>query len=515
MFDPFPILLLRIGGLTSATLEQLSWDLQWPEKIQRLEANIVVARQQFLLSLQRELDQQKTNSDKSFLQFFYRSVEARQWPSSGKVKRLASFGDPIDGDFQQLIATRQRLAEAQEQFQVDYDHCLNRQFQQLFDLANDETLLKGMAMSSHSFLQRLLDLKRQSPAPFRKKAKQNLRSLWTYLSRITLKVSPFSTFTQLAIHPPNQLPDSSSAEKLPMPHNVQLNHLLYAYLQELLVHYPPFYQHLSLSLNSSLEEEEDYRFLLNSRNVESLQVVQKDPVVQVIIGLFKQGKPSLSFLTLLERVSAYIDAPIDVLAAYLDQLVKVGLLEWQWPVSGMHPFWLEQLLDFLPQTEEDELLTDLSNLLKRLRWGKTLLGQVPAIQKVNIQKECHQQLKTFWEHYQVHLPESAEVWQEGEPFQRLSSRAFIFKPENLFFEDCRSEVAIPLKDAFLYEQCQLLDDLLESLSMLQEDQLTYDLLHLHQSQFGSEAKPTILQFYRAYQSFEQDIDYTAYREKEE
>jgi len=514
MFQAFPILLLRIGGLPLSILEDMNWKSNWPKDIQQLENAKAKATNQLLQSLENAIQEQDQIFDKRFLQFFQKTIKTGQWPASGKILRLTQFEgtEQLKQDLQILIKARDQLSLFHENFTHAHQQFLEEQFKQLYQEANQEDLLKGMSLSSHSLFQRLLDLKKKPAHSFRKKEKQTLRSLWTYLSRIVYKVSPFSTFTQLAIYDAFQSNRLERAD-LPKASNVQLNHTLFAYLQELLAHYPPFYQHLSLRLNSSLELGASYRFLLNSRNVESLQTLEKDPVVDLIIAVLNGQQSALSFLSLLEQMSKAIDAPSDLLVAYLYQLVQLGLLEWHWPVSGMNPFWADQLLDFLPKTSDDDLLTDLSNLLKRLMWGRSLLGQVPSIQRVNIQKECCKQVKLFWEHYQHHLPETEKEWKEGEAFQRISSRAFVFKPENLFFEDCRHSTKIDLNHSDLFKQCQLLDDLLQLLAPLQEDQLSFDLTTLYQKQFAAAPALSLLQFYQAYQQFEASIDYQAYRQK--
>ena len=103
------------------------------------------------------------------------------------------------------------------------------------------------------------------------------------------------------------------------------------------------------------------------------------------------------------------------------------------------------------------------------------------------------------------VPEESR--REGSSFQRINSSEFIFKPENIFFENCKRNVEIEIDQAFIFEQCQTLHELLECTFGLQENQLAYDLLNLFREKYSTTDRLGILDFYLDYQQTQSLPDY--------
>jgi hypothetical protein len=159
-----------------------------------------------------------------------------------------------------------------------FNEILHQNITVLRSFSDNLILQNGLLYSSHSLLERLPSFREKPSVLFRKKEWQTARTLAQYLTRIAAKTSPFSGFTAIGVAgsgskaPTGVKPDQTSV--------YHYNHLLFSWLKELLLAYPPLYHLLDVCINQMvLTSEEDYMFLLNSRNVESVQYLEKQPLV--------------------------------------------------------------------------------------------------------------------------------------------------------------------------------------------------------------------------------------------
>lgn len=512
MIQFLPVILLRMGTLPVELLEQMNWKKDWLRKLSDHDVEI----QNAFASLSRELTALYNQAvDESLCRnvtHIQNKVAKQQWPSAGKVKRLLTFSgtSKIKKTYHQLQTLREQKEELELSFHHAYESQLEIQLQTIQQCSFEPSLLNGISMSSHSLYQRIVSLQNKTVDGFRKKELQSSRTLWQYLSRICYKTSPFSTFTALAIYQSSMKVE----EPLQLTRQVKLNHLIYGYLQELLSQHPVFYRQLSVHLNETLQVLEAYTFILNTRNIESLQRIEKDAVLDFVVEQLTKQNSALSFFELTQLLQNEIEAEQTELESYLFQLIQLGFLEWEWPVSGMHPQWAKAFLEDLQNGEKDELLEELIEVLEQMYQGQLKLETAKVDERISIQQNTHTKLKAFWERHKTLFPNQDHSFEAEDAFRRLTSSEFIFQQEQIYFEDARITAPIALDESFIQAQCSLLNELLNAVYPLQEDQFGYDLLQFFQMNFTIGEAPELLVFYHAFKAYEGSIEYTAYREKQ-
>ena len=166
----------------------------------------------------------------------------------------------------------------------------------LCQISQNLSLRNGLQMTSHSLARRAEKIINHLPQNLRKKEQQTARSLWQIASRMAGKTSPFSSFTHLGII------DKNEENPGIIHHRFRLNNILLGQLLEILRYHPPFFQNQQISLNYTTKlVDGKYVFLHNTRNVESVQHVDEQPVIDFIVSYLK-SKESVPFQKLVEIV---------------------------------------------------------------------------------------------------------------------------------------------------------------------------------------------------------------------
>ncbi len=301
----------------------------------------------------------------------------------------------------------------------------------LCKIANDPNLLNGLQMTSHSLAGRIEKILDELPPTLRKKEQQTARSLWQIVSRMAGKTSPFSSFTHLG--------RVDEKEKNPgaITHRFRLNNLLLGQLLEILRYHPPFFQQQKLSLNYTTEfVGTEYIFLHNTRNLESVQRVEAQPVIRLIVDLLKNA-PTILFQELVEKILVEVAAEETEIVDYLFTLAEYGLLVWELPVSPTADNWWVPLAENLRQLSDDPLCQKLEKILTDTGTILNNLADQTPLERAAVQRTYFAIFKNIWEENNHHIPvlDSELVLEEG--LKQITDKEFLLKPENLFYEDTR------------------------------------------------------------------------------
>ncbi len=302
---------------------------------------------------------------------------------------------------------------------------------ELCKIANDPSLLNGLQMTSHSLAGRIQKILDHLPPTLRKKEQQTARSLWQVVSRMAGKTSPFSSFTHLG--------RVDEKEKNPgtITHRFRLNNLLLGQLLEILRYHPPFFQTQKISLNYTTEfVGTEYVFLHNTRNLESVQRVEAQPVISLIVDFLKD-KPSIIFQELVKKILGEVDAEETEIADYLFALTEYGLLVWELPVSPTADNWWAPLAKNLRQLSDDPLCQKLEKILTDTGAILNDLADKTPLERAAVQRTYFTVFKNIWEENMHRIPalDSDSVMEEG--LKQITGSEFLLKPENLFYEDTR------------------------------------------------------------------------------
>ena len=364
------------------------------------------------------------------------------------------------------------------------------------ELSGTPALFNGLLLSSHSLLARLASYQQTPLEAFRKKERQTERAALQYLTRIGAKSSPFSSFGRVGAW-------SLKEKKVVNSNDQQLwlnNHLL-AHWQELLSQYPPFYHQLPVQLNPSIYKvENDFVFLLNSRNVESVQHIVGDAVTGYFYSLIKQSAV-LSFQRLLLQAAQVIDAPIAELEDYIIGLIKAGFLEWQWPVSGTDAQWIEPFQKMLRSMDRDALLDECLSLGEELHHLLKDYPSVGVLLKKQLLRNTTERLSAFTvKMTRIIFSEKKALEDEATNahFQRFEVRTFPLKAERLLFEDCSKQLSPPKAIDELQELLPIIQQMIAFAAQLQPLGMNKLLTDFYKKQYPNRVSVPLLEFYEVY-----------------
>ena len=311
-----------------------------------------------------------------------------------------------------------------------FNEILHQNIAALKSFSDNPVLQNGLLYSSHSLLERLPSFRDKPSVLFRKKEWQTARTLAQYLTRIAAKTSPFAGFTAIGVagtgnNPPTGIdPEHTSA--------YQYNHLLFSWLKELFLAYPPLYHLLDVRINQMvLTSEEDYMFLLNSRNVESVQYLEKQPLVNWIITLLQKG--SLRYDLLVGEIAVATEESTQAIEPYLLQLLSIGLLDFDWELPLASRRFLSlftKKIKALPEFEKKEFITGVLDFLQKTITTYPLLPS-PMEKKLLLQSVSRQLLVLKKELF----PEDNPAPQDKGFFGRFLPLDYPFSDEQVIYED--------------------------------------------------------------------------------
>ncbi|MFK7808393.1 MAG: lantibiotic dehydratase [Saprospiraceae bacterium] len=383
----YPHVLCRVGTLPYDLLKSI----QWSDPEQLLE----------MVRIYLKLQAQATSSD----------LSGREKSNIGKQIRK------LESDFVHHFSNEQSLHRTA-----------------FFALSGNPMLQKGLLQSSPSLWEGIQRYRQQPVSVYRKKERQTERSLAQYLARICTKTSPFSTFTGLSftkISGKNSILSSDSNDG-----KIRVNNYVLAQLQELLSGYPDFYQHLAVQINPTLRSVgEEYVFLINSRNVESIQRVEvNDVLVLLLESIRTTASGQMKFATLKNKMVREIEAPAEQLDAYLAELIRYGLINWVWPVSSTDPKWLDHLLARINPLESFQGHQLLLEALNDLRETAKLLPSLTAEKRWPRINGSLKKLRETFEAIAANSPsENKEITKQA--FVAFQGKNITLNAQNLFFED--------------------------------------------------------------------------------
>jgi lantibiotic biosynthesis protein len=427
----------------------------------------------------------------------------------------------------------------------------------LHALAEEETLQKGLLLSSQSLLKRIPAYTAKE-GKLNKKNMQTERGLMKYISRMYGKTSPFSTFTNLVMGKPVSAEDNGTPflrlenqTDGDVVYHIRLNNFLYSYLKNILCKNPEIYRHFLIRPNPTLEVGKDYYlFLTNNDNIEAFQRIPANPVLEVFRQLTLQEKEGMAIREVIQTIieNEYIDAPAEDLEAYIVQLVDYGFLEYNIGVSGIDPDWDIKLLDVLEGIVKSDntvpLLPELIDTLKLIRQLANRYGESPCNERNGILEDAFRQFRAICMklHEAAGLPEEerktpeerqkearekkkaeeeakkqqdSENQEESEEtsgdnkeespepeeevFKHKSNTQFIFKSEQMFYEDTTVNITPMLDEAKLEEFIGSLHRLLQQMRHYEgySDERE-KMKHFFVDKYGSDGVVDLMTFYEEF-----------------
>lgn len=419
------------------------------------------------------------------------------------IKR-AVFNDRISADIpEKHRALLLKLREKHLQWDAVFRQQLTTHRKMLQQWAQHELLHKGLLLSSPTLYSQLPSFIMRDPAAFRHKEQKNEYSLLRYLTRMSFKTSPFSTFTYTGV--------ATSGDNYTLPvvarlsSGVRLNNKLFDYIRLLMIHHPVLNEILEVQLNPTVVKENDHvQFLAAYRNIEAFQKMPGGSVVQWLHSLLT--KP-VAIRTLTDTLSTHIpDTDREQVKRYLLQLVSSGYLEAGIGCSAIDPEWDRQLLVFIKQHLPGHPLQE---LLLQLQQKRELYALAPPAKRYHLLQEAGQALHALLTTLQQEAGVSGtdihnggveqEVRHQQERFDTTRFMSQQFPVSAIFYEDTYTTEKAVLPQAAteaLVNKVEQLCTLLESLDTMQEERIRMRDFFLRH--YGEHHQESITSFYKTY-----------------
>ncbi len=437
----------RIAGLPASTMEPFASRAcrEAVEEIFRLDRDLLLLRAALVDRLHAAIPNAPPAARRFLLDvkrdcFNGRDIRGRR--TSADWRLVAEAAGPLAG---RLVDVEEQAAGWEEDFESLYRRERDRQSRALCELVEEHAFRRALALTSPQLTRSRRRLVEMPPGAYGRKERKLEESLLRYASRAALKLSPFSTFTRLALGMVAPATDGPlRLGGLPWAERSILRlkrYLLDQYCQALL-RYPPFRDELPVVLNDTAEEAEpgQVRFLRAAfRGIdEERKGMRLFPPTMVRLRLSESwmeriraalAGPPASLRTLVARLEE--SAPEATARAeaepQVSELLEIGFLRslLPWPSNEVH---LERvMLAHLQTLPRDPLLDRMIDGLERI---VTLEEAYPeaAVPEQSVEEISHL-LDEVWRTV-------AELGSLDEAAQYVrSDRVDVF--EDVFLEPCR------------------------------------------------------------------------------
>lgn len=534
----FPYALIRLGGNSFDYWDQMDFNntIEITQSIERLKAEIQIAKEELSEQLFDFISKTEDGKHQNILQNLRRDIYNDRRVRPGKLNQALALlneelSQQVNGYLKKIEKLKDLFAQGLEIFNVECTS--NRKVLQ--SITSDQSLQKGLVLSSRSLLDQSESYIKKDVESFRNKELKIEQGIIKYLTRMYTKTSPFSTFTNLSMaqfapldQEPFKISHSSSKQ---VSSHIRINNYLLNYLLDLLISYREAYIWLPLRPNPTVEQHEDhFLYLTNNNNIESFQRIPINPVVEYILSIVKEEKEGILFNNLLKVLENEIDADAEELEGYVKQLIDYGLLEYHFGVSGIDPDWDTKLVKKLLSINENHIpyIKELIDTLVEIRNLGNQYAAVDLVARKKIQVQAFESLKTIY--FKIHeaagLPEeermsdaerkdylkakeqekesqknekSESKTDEEEVFTHKGRTHFNLKPEQIFFEDTTREVNAILDHDRFHSLFSKIDDLIGEMQLfkgVQEEKLK--MKKYFTDAYGDEASVNLLTFYEDY-----------------
>ncbi|MES2628479.1 MAG: lantibiotic dehydratase [Bacteroidota bacterium] len=547
MITLFPHFIARLGGAPFNLLSQL----QIPElndiirKQLELKKELKQTAEQFSDTVYQLISSQEDSKVQNKLLNLKRTLFNLKKVGEGDQNTAAAYLNEASG---MLYNTYQEIshdiAQLDQQALRLFEEQMPAVRQKLAEIAGMSSLQKGLLLSSQSLLSNTDEYRKQDLTRIRKKELKTEESLIKYVSRMTAKTSPFSTFTNLSTGTFGEY-DQPMALHQDGPHamvsHISLNNGLYMYIRGLMVRLPEIYRNFQVRLNPTISvQDEVCIFLTNNNNVEAFQRLPYNAVIELFHEFLSEKKDGITYGEMVNELveGEYIDAEPAELEEYINQLISFGFIEFNTGVSGIDPFWDRRMVEVLePISDKSPLIAPVIDTLKQAREFAVQYGLADVPERKKLLQEVHRVIRDtcMTLHEAAGLPaeerrsreeleaeaarkvaeekkakkettegeEAAATSEEKkeEPvaeavFTHQHNTFFHFKPEQVFYEDTTSNI-YPQAAAGTYERLLgVLHDLLTRMSGMEGFQDEKDKMNQYfTGKYAAGDAVPLMQFY--------------------
>lgn len=387
-------MILRLAGLPVETLERLSSGLGdgAAAELRRLASELREARRDLVEALFEAVNG-APKKDRRFLLKVKRDAYNQRSILRHRDHELWSLVESAaKAPAERALALEAESQERLEAFRDLYAAARQSELYELLEVLEERNFRHGLAVGSRSLSLNVDRLAKKPVERFGRKERKAEEGLLRYVTRVANKLSPFSTFTRLALAVAE---DRAPEEKLPTlrsrpwrEHTQVLfrRNLMEQYVDLLIRHRASVREGLAVRVNESVTRLEDGRYAFvrpggwaprETEDGEWVMASKKPELVRARLGgalieylVTERGNREMSRRALVdlvvERFAADDEAAAEHLEQTLEKLLEIGFLRrvWPWPsdVPELDRFFLEYL-----ETLDDDELEPLRRDLRELR----------------------------------------------------------------------------------------------------------------------------------------------------
>ncbi|MFT5383440.1 MAG: hypothetical protein ACI81W_000838, partial [Saprospiraceae bacterium] len=190
------------------------------------------------------------------------------------------------------------------------------------------------------------------------------------------------------------------------------------------------------SEDNSLAAQAEWKFLLNTRNVESIQLLEKNVLIDFMVESLSDDKADFTFFGFVNMLAENVAADPADLAQYVLQLIDYGFIEWDWPFSGLDPQWPAKLLGLLQDYPEDILLKEFADSIRAVQNWMEDFENGDIYTRATVQQKAFDCLKSIIEKLlEITALKDLEQVATSDQLKNILAVKFELSREQIFYED--------------------------------------------------------------------------------
>ncbi|ASK29766.1 hypothetical protein CEY12_06440 [Chryseobacterium sp. T16E-39] len=468
-------------------------------------------------SLYTLIEQSADDHERKLLLNLKRAVyNGRQNAKSMAQKIPSDTFNIIEDSWKEWLIAVEKHKEYEQSWEKDFNDHLFAHRKNIQKLTGLYPLKNGVLLSSKDLYEQLESFENADVKSLNKDTERIEFSVLRYLTRMTYKTSPFSTFTYLGLTQMDAADQTgvSALSKIP-DSKIRLNNKLLKRIKKLMECHPELQGLLVVNINSSVSENDGrFSFLLNCANIEVFQEIQASGVNQYIKELINNSEESISLSSFIELLSNHIEADFSELRHYVLKLVDSGFLELTLECSEIDPDWDSHLLTFLGQHEKNnESAQQLYEMVSHLQQAKNEFASAKISQREIILKKISKIFDTTISGLEnqagiVKLPKEEikdllenilAQYRNGEGFEKIPYIPVDYRQEGFIYEDTYTDQLHTAKENTINELGKLLSDLVNRLTAFDiRAKEKNNIKNFFISSYGDHQKIPLVTFYHEY-----------------
>jgi lantibiotic biosynthesis protein len=481
-----PHALVRLGGESVAVLDALKISDKIQGRITQSEQNsLELSRKREQISTElfvfiSQADDQKVQQQ---LQNLRRDIFNGKNPRSRDLdfakEHLPEF---LLQSIQSLIDFRENSEEFHAQTAILFTKETFGIRQKYKQLLKNQAFQQGLVLSSHCLHDDLKKYLRKSPLKFTASDIQTELGLLKYLTRMTTKTSPYSTFNHLNFAKISaQNTDFKQVGDEPFESYIRLNVKLLGQIIALIKSNKNLLPNLPIRQNLSLVlKDETYHFFCQENLQDFFRKVPKTQAIPFILEAVAEHK---IYQNIVEKLCEKFSAKPQAIEGYLNKLLEFGLIEINLGFSGIEPNWVEKLQGIFSEMKPSKSLEKVIKDLQKIQDLTLLFGKATASERRKLIEKTDQLFEQAFQ--SLSAPNIEEI-----TVQKIKS-------EQIFFEDACQKASLVAPEKVFQQTAEIIERLFQYAGVDADTQKKEGLTDLFLGKMDKNPLP-LLDFYEVF-----------------